>query len=145
MVTKLHFSAVIRAPRRRVWQTMLHPTTYGEWTAAFAPGSRYEGSWAEGERIRFLAGTSGMVAEIAANREFEFLSIRHLGFVQDGVDDTTSDAVRAWAPAYENYTFHDCASGTELRIEQDVTAEFESYMRESWPKALDALKALCER
>jgi hypothetical protein len=46
-----------------------------------------------------------MTAEIAENRPFEFVSIRHLGIIKDGVDDTESPASRAWTPAFENYTF----------------------------------------
>ena len=64
-----------------------------------------------------------MVAEIAESRNNEFISIRHLGYVANGVEDTTSDAIRAWAPAYENYTFSAVPEGTTLVIDLDVTAE----------------------
>ncbi|HEX6972782.1 MAG TPA: hypothetical protein VF147_00190, partial [Vicinamibacterales bacterium] len=71
----------------------------------------------------------------------EFLSIRHLGSVKDGIEDTTSDA---WAFAYENYTFSERDGGTELRVDQDVVAEYEDYLATKWPNALARLKALCE-
>ena len=85
-----------------------------------------------------------MVAEIAENRPNAFISIRHLGFIAKGVEDTSSEAVRSWAPAYENYTFEAVAGGTRVVVDQDVTAEFEHYMNEAWPRALASLKALCE-
>lgn len=85
-----------------------------------------------------------MVAEIAENRPNEFISIRHLGFIAKGVEDTESESVRTWAPAYENYTFEQVPEGTRVVIDQDVTDEFESYMNEAWPKALARLKSLCE-
>jgi hypothetical protein len=54
-----------------------------------------------------------------------------------------SEAIRAWAPAYENYTFTATPQGTKLTVEQDITEDFES-MEEAWPMALEKLKALCE-
>ncbi|SHM87277.1 hypothetical protein [Rhizobacter sp. OV335] len=99
----------------------------------------------EGRRIRFLTPSGeGVISEIAENRPNEFISIRHLGYIADGVEDTGSEAIRAWAPAYENYTFTATPQGTRLTVDQDMTDEFES-MVETWPKALGALKALCEK
>ena len=124
---------------------MIDPESYKEWTAAFTYGSYYEGSWQEGNRIKFLSPSGdGVIAEIAENRPNEFVSIRHLGFIAQGVEDTESEAVRAWAPAYENYTFTPTPNGTRLVVDQDVTEKSESYMAEAWPKALAKLKALCE-
>ena len=142
---KLHFSQEIHAPRSRVWQTMLDADTYRDWTAPFCEGSHYEGSWNEGDRIRFLAPNgSGMTAVIAQSREPEFLSIKHVGEVADGIEDTSSERVRAWAPAFENYTFNAKDGGTEVEVDLDVTPEYEQYMRDTWPKALAKLKNLCE-
>ncbi len=141
-----HHDILIQAPRAHVWRTMLTPDTYMQWTAPFCEGSRYEGSWAQGQRIRFLSPSGeGMVAEIAENREGEFISIRQLGFVlTDGSEDTTSEAVRAWAPAYENYTFSDEAGGTRVQVAVDVPGDYEAWMGETWPKALQALKSISE-
>lgn len=144
-IRRIHFSILIHAPVATVWHAMLDPEPYEHWTAAFTPGSRYEGSWEQGQRIRFLAPSGdGMLAEIAENRPQEYLSIRHLGHILQGVEDTDSDAVRAWAPAFENYTFRPVPDGTELLIEQDVTEEFERYLLDAWPRALERLKKLCE-
>lgn len=144
-IKHLQFSKLIAAPPSRVYQTMTAPDSYRDWTSAFFDGSYYEGSWEEGERIRFLAPTGeGMVAEIAENRENEYISVRHLGFIANGVEDTESESVKAWAPAYENYTFESVPEGTRLVIDQDVTADAEASMAASWSKALDRLKALCE-
>jgi hypothetical protein len=100
------FSVAIAASKRKVWNTMLEPDSYRAWTAAFGEGSYYEGSWNKGAKIRFLSpGGDGMTAEIAENRPFEFVSIRHRGIIKNGVDDTESLAARAWASAFENYTF----------------------------------------
>jgi Activator of Hsp90 ATPase homolog 1-like protein len=142
---RIQFSINISAPVSVVFQTMLDSESYRDWTTAFAEGSYYEGSWLQGEKIKFMAPSGGgMVSEIAEHRKDEFISIRHLGFINNGVEDTESEAIRAWAPAYENYTFIKTADGTKLVIDQDITEEFEQYISEAWPKALQRLKELCE-
>jgi len=85
-----------------------------------------------------------MVAEIAAFRPNEYISLRHLGWVVKGVEDTESEAVRSWAPAYENYTFQIVPDGTRLIVDQDVLEEYLDFMSKTWPKALSLLKELCE-
>ena len=125
-MTTLHFAIVIRAPRGTVWDVMLAPATYTEWTAEFMEGSYFEGSWEQGSRIRFLAPDgNGMVAVIAENRPHQFLSIKQLGYVKDGIEDTESEMVTSWAPAFENYTLRDADGATELAVDLDVTPEFE--------------------
>ena len=144
-VKRLQFQVTINAPSDVVSELMLGPETYPKWTAPFAAGSYYEGSWSQGSRIKFLSPSgSGMVAEIAEHRPNEFVSIRHLGFVENGVEDTESESVRSWAPAYENYTFVTIPEGTQVVVDQDVTSACENYMQATWPKALDALRQLCE-
>ena len=141
----LRFTSRFRAPRERVWNTLFDADTYPLWTRAFCEGSRFEGSWEEGAGIRFLGPDgSGMLSRIAASRPPEFLSIEHLGEIRAGVEDTTSEAVRAWAPAYENYTFTPLSDGTRVVVDQDLPEDWESHLADAWPKALAKLKSLCE-
>lgn len=141
----LNFSVIIDAPRDVVWDTFLAPDSYKDWTSAFTEGSYYEGSWAEGERIRFLSpGGSGMTSVIAENRPHEFISIKHLGFIKDGIEDTESEEVKKWAPAFENYYFSNVGPSTEVKVSMEVTPEYEEYMTNTWPKALARLKEICE-
>lgn len=145
MKKKLEFSVQISAPRSAVWDTMLAPATYAQWTSEFCEGSHFKGSWAQGDKIQFLAPNGdGMTAVIAENRHREYISIRQLGDIVGGVEDVTSDKVRAWAPAYENYTFSDLPGGTEIKVDVEVTPDFVEYMMRTYPKALDKLKMLCE-
>lgn len=142
---KLRYSARIGARPEAVWNAMLGPEGYRDWASAFAEGTCYEGSFDEGERILFLTpGGEGMVARIAVSRPPEYVSIEHLGMIRDGVEDTTSEAVRAWAPAYENYSLREVDGATEVHVELDSAPEWEEFMNRAWPKALARLKALCE-
>lgn len=142
----LEYSIVIGADRETVWKTMLERATYEKWTSAFCEGSTYEGSWEEGERIRFVGpgGDGGMVAVIAENRPNEFLSIQHLGEIKNGVEDTESEEVRKWAPSFENYSFSDVDGGTKVDVRMESLPGFEEFMNTAWPKALATLKSVCE-
>lgn len=142
---RLQFTQQIDAPPEQVFQTMVGPETYKAWTTAFAEGSHYRGRWAAGERINFLAPNGdGMVSEIAEHRPPHFTSIRHLGFLHQGKEDFDSEAVRAWAPAYENYTLLAEGGGTRVVVDQEAGEDFKDYLLDAWPRALALLKALCE-
>lgn len=145
---KIHVSIFIRASREKVWDIMLSDATYREWTKVFKDGSYYQGSWEQGSKMLFLApeegGEMGMVSRIAENRPYEYLSIEHRGFLKDGVEDTTSEAVKEWAGAYENYTFIDKDGGTELVIDMDSSDTERAFMEEAWKRGLERLKILAE-
>lgn len=141
----LTFSIDIAAPRGDVWDAMLSPEGYRTWTAAFMEGSYFEGSWEQGQTIRFLSPTGeGMVSVIDESRRGEHVAIRHIGEVSAGVDDTTSPDVRAWAPASEKYSFNDADGGTRVTVEIDTLPGHEQFLRDAFPRALSLLKALCE-
>ena len=141
----MHFSETIDAPRDKVWDTLIDRDSYKKWTAPFMEGSYFEGSWNKGDRIRFLAPDGGgMTSVIEENRPHEFISIKHLGEVKNGVDDLDSQSVRRWAPAYENYTLKSAGRSTEVHIDVDVTPDYEQFMQEKWPVALGKLKSLSE-
>ncbi len=148
---KLHFEIHINAPREKVWDTMLADATYRIWTTPFSPGSYYKGDWSEGSKIIFLGphpdggGEGGMVSRIKANRLHEFISIEHIGMVQNGVEDTTSDEVKKWTPAFENYTFTPKDGGTMVLVEMDINEEYKTMFEGMWPKSLAILKELCEK
>jgi hypothetical protein len=151
MKETMHFEIVISAPVQKVWDTMLAEETYKEWTSVFEPTSHYEGSWDKGSKMKFLgSGESGMVAEIAENIPYTFVSIKHLGEMKNGVEDTTSEQVMKWAPAYENYTFTDKGAETLLAVDMEMQSSPESkamkeMFEDMWPKALLKLKEICER
>lgn len=147
----MHFEIVIQAAVPKVWEAMLTQETYREWTSVFEPTSCYEGSWDKGSKIKFLsADGSGMVSEIAENIPYTFISIKHLGVIKNGVEDTISDAVKQWTPAFENYTFTEKGLETLLVIDTEMPSTPEAKaMKEMfdgmWPKALLKLKEICER
>ncbi len=150
---KIQHSIFINAPVEKVWNTMLDDATYREWTKPFGPGSFYEGDWSKGSIIKFLgadengeAQMGGMYSRIADNRLYEFVSIEHIGLIDaKGNVDTTSEEVKKWTPAFENYTFTEKDGGTEVLVEVDISEEYRDLFNEMWPKALELLKELAEK
>ncbi len=147
---KLHFSIRINAPKKKVWDTMLGDATYREWATPFSEGSHYVGNWGSGSKMLFLGPwedgkLGGMVSRIRENREYEFVSIEHLGFVADGIEDTTSENVKNWAGAHEDYTFTESNGLSEVQVDIDVAEEYTEMFEDMWPKALAKLKEIAER
>lgn len=147
---KIHHSIFINAPREKVWETMLGEATYRQWTAPFNEGSYFKGNWEVGSKMLFLgpnpdgSGEGGMVSMIRENRPPEFISIEHIGFYKEGVEDTTSPQVKSWTPSFENYTFMEKDGGTEVSIELDSPDEYAEMFNGMWPKALKVLKEISE-
>jgi hypothetical protein len=143
---RLNFSIKVNAPKEKVWETMLGDKTYPQWTAVFAEGSRAETDWQKGSKAIFGDGKgNGMVSTIAENRPNEYLSIKHLGMIKNGVEDTTSEEVKGWAGAMENYTLKETNGVTEVTVEMDSDPGFKDYFTQTWPKALDKVKEIAEK
>jgi uncharacterized protein YndB with AHSA1/START domain len=142
---KLKFKTVINANPEKIWKILWDDATYRKWTSAFAEGSYAETDWKQGSKVLFLDGQgSGMVSRIAESRPNEYMSFEHLGEVKDGVEDTTSERVKAWAGSHENYTLKKVNGKTELSIDMDIVEEFKDMFSQMWPKALENVKQLSE-
>jgi len=150
---KTQFNVSINAPASKVYDVMLginNKSTYEQWTALFNPTSTYDGSWKKGSKILFI-GTDekgekgGMVSEIVDNIPNRFISIRHYGLLQANVEITEGPEVEKWANGFENYTFEDNNGTTTVTVDLDTSEDFLDYMNQTYPKALDKLKELCEK
>lgn len=149
---KLRYTKDIQAPAKVVYQTMLgldHKETYEQWTEVFHQGSTYEGRWEKGSKILFVGPDEtgkqgGMVAEIAENIPFQFVSIRHYGILDGEKEITEGPEVEKWAGGLENYSFEENNGITTVKIEVDVTEDHISYFDTAWPKALDKLREVVE-
>ena len=143
---KEHFTTSINAPREKVWDVLWNDTTYRLWTGVFSEGSCAETDWQKGNKVLFLdAKKSGMISTIADNIPNEFMSIKHLGTIKDGVEDYDSDETKKWAGAMENYTLKTENGKTTLTVDMDITDEYKDYFMTTWPKALEKVKELAEK
>jgi len=150
---RLQFKVSIDTSADQVYDKMLGLTqklTYEQWTAVFNPTSTYEGNWKKGEKMRFI-GTDekgekgGLVSEIVDNVPNRFVSIRHYGLVKGNAEITEGPEVEKWANGLENYNFEENSGSTTVKVDLDITDEFQDYMEQTYPKALDKLKELCEK
>jgi uncharacterized protein YndB with AHSA1/START domain len=147
---KLKKSVFINASRQKVWDAVTGFETYKEWTKPFNATSYFKGDWSEGSKMYFL-GTDesgkegGMVSRIAKSVPGEFLSIEHLGMFENGVEDTTSEKVKAWSPSFENYTLNEKDGGTEFLVEVDLPESYVAEFDSMWDNSLKVLKEVAER
>ncbi len=145
-MTRLTFDIIIAAPRAAVWATMIDPQTYQTWTAPFCEGSRFQGAWDQGAHIQFLGPDDrGMFSEVAEHRPAEYISLRHLGMVENGRIDASSEMASAWVGAYENWRFDEVPEACRLVAEVDTPPAYELYMQEKYPQSLMVLKFICEQ
>ena len=150
---KLQFKVIINAPVARTYDFMLgtnSKSTYEQWTSLFNPTSTCEGSWAKGNKILCIGvdekgEKGGMVSRIAENIPNRFVSIQHYGLLKAGKEITEGTEVEKWANGFENYTFEENNGTTTVTVDLDTTEDFLEYMNQTYPKALDKLKELCEK
>jgi hypothetical protein len=150
---KLQFKISIYAPVSKVYDFMLginNKTTYEQWTSLFNPTSSYEGSWKKASKILFVGvdekgEKGGIVSKIVENIPNQFVSIRHYGLVVAGKEITEGPEVEKWANGLENYRFEENNEQTTVIVDLDTTKDFLDFMNETYPKALDKLKEICEK
>lgn len=147
---KLTVEIDIKASREAVWETITDLNKYKQWACAFHEGSFFEGSWNKNETIRFLIinkneKKEGMVSEIAEISQHEYLSLKHLGYVIDGIDDTSSEEIKTWAPSFENYTLLKLDDlHTRFKVDMDILDDYYVMFKDLWPIALEKIKKIAE-
>ena len=85
-----------------------------------------------------------MASCIRENAPGKFVSIEHLGIVQNGKEILSGPESEQWAGGLEEYTFTKAGNATLVEIDMDSNEEFKSYFMETWPRALNKLKSVCE-
>jgi hypothetical protein len=149
---KIQFKVSINASVAKIYDFMLglnSKSTYEKWTSLFNPTSTYEGSWDKGSKILFIGvdekgEKGGMVSKIVENIPNRFVSIQHYGLFKNDKEVTEGPEVEKWANGFENYTFEENNGITTVTVDLDTTEDFLDYMNQTYPKALNKLKELCE-
>ncbi|MCD2423279.1 SRPBCC domain-containing protein [Niabella pedocola] len=136
----------IDAPAQKVWDILWNTGTYQQWTAAFTPGSTMESDWKVAGRTRFLDGKgNGMVSTIRSIQAPEELVFEHLGSIENGVEDTTSDAIKEWAGSLERYYLKEEGGITTLEVLVDVDPKYKEMMDNGFMKGLETVRTLAEQ
>jgi uncharacterized protein YndB with AHSA1/START domain len=142
----LEYKVVISAPAKKVWETMLQEETYKQWVAKSWPDSYYEGSWGEGEEIRFIGPEgSGTLAELVEVKPYERVLARHIALLgPGGSEDRTSDFAKGWIGITEEYRFSEQAGKTTVTVLIETNPEWRKMFDDGWPTALQELKKITE-
>src|SRR5918992_1102666 len=138
IVTRLHYSVDIDAPRQRVWEVLWDDGTYRDWTSAFMEGSHAVSDWKEGSTIQFLDpsgnGMSGVIEKKVPNERMMF---RHLAEIKEGKEQP---APPSWSGALEEYMLKDNGKGTTLIDASDTADECKETFEKGVPKAPERVR-----
>jgi uncharacterized protein YndB with AHSA1/START domain len=138
----LQFEIQIDASPSIVWDRLWKLENYKLWTTVFCNGSYYETTdFKEGNRIHLLTPEGhGMFSIIEKLESNKFLSFRHLGEILNFKEQEN----KSWENAIESYELTENDKGTNLKVAVDTLEKYISFMEQTFPKALSALKNLSE-
>jgi len=141
----LHFSIHVKAAPGKVWQILWDDTTYRQWAATFYEGSYAKSDWNESSKIYFLGpGGEGMVSMIQEKKEPHKMVFRHIGMMKNFEELPSSEKTREWEGALESYILTAQDDGTLLEVMLDSEDNSADYFKDTFPKALEKIKALSE-
>lgn len=145
----LHYETEINCDAEKVYNTMIDDRHYREWTSVFNTGSHTKGSWEKGSKMLFIGLNNegkeeGMVSRIKENVPNKFISIEHMGLLKNGVEIICGPEVDDWQGALEDYTFIPKSGRTIVEVDLDANTGWVDYFNQTWPKALEKLKEICE-
>lgn len=143
---QLTYRASIAAPAKTVWDTIIGPESYKEWTGAAWPNSKYEGEWKLNAKLKFTGPDgSGTLALLTEFKPYELIVAKHIAILlPGGVEDTASDMAKTWIGAIEQYAFTETNGVTEMVVTMSIGADWEDMFNKDWPIALAKLKEICE-
>lgn len=149
LLKTIRFQILIDASPEIVYNTLTDPAHFKTWTATFQPTSHFKGDWQQGSTIHFLSfdeagNTMGLISEVKENVPDQRITLQHFGLIQEGKEITDGEEVEAIKGAIEQYIFVSKDGQTELEVKTDIFIELQDYFEETWPKALQVLKQLCE-
>lgn len=143
----LQYKINIAATPQKVWDTMTGKETYKEWTATAWPGSDFKGEWKQGENLQFIGNEdgAGTLATVTTFDPYKKILLAHIALLlAGGVEDKESEWAQKWVGSTEAYIFAENNGTTELTIDMQIYPEWADMFNESWPKALNRLKEICE-
>lgn len=149
----MQFKKEINAAVSKVYQTMIGKDTYKQWTSVFNPSSDVEGgmegSWEKGSKILFVGLSKegkreGMIGYIRENTPNHYISIEFIGIIDGDKEITEGPVAEGWQ-GFENYSFETQNDHTVVTVDVDVNDEMIDYFGETYPRALDKLKEICEK
>lgn len=146
---KIEKSVTITASRDKIWDTVIGPETYKDWTSAFCEGSSFVGDWSEGSTMRFIGpdpegGEGGMICRIISHEPGSHLRAEHYGVIAKGVEVYEGPIYEEWIPSVEEYWLESSGTDWTFRIATDVPHSYVEFFSGAWDKALARVKEIAE-
>ena len=147
---KVEKRVAISASQAKIWDTVIGPETYKDWTSAFCAGSYFVGDWSEGSTMRFLGPSpedgeeGGMLSKVVTHEPGMHIRIEHCGVIGDGVEIFEGPIYDEWIPAVEEYWLEAFGSDWTFRIATDVPPAYVEFFSGAWEKALARVKEIAE-
>lgn len=143
----LKYQTEINASAEKVWDVLWNENTYSKWTHYFSPDSNMVTDWQVGGKTYFTDSSkkNGMVSTIERIEEPKHLVFKHLGEMTDGVEDVTSEKVKAWNGSLESYYLEENDGKTTLKVEVDSNEDFKDMFDNGFKKGLEIIKELSEK
>jgi len=141
----LEFKIRIKASVETVWSVLWKDETYRKWAGAFYEGSYAISDWTEGGKIHFLGPDGGGMNSIIEKKiPNEYMAFKHLGEIKDFKELPIDKDAQSWSGAMETYRLSQDEEFTDLVVQVDVVEKHIDYFKETFPKALEAIKDLSE-
>ena len=72
-------------------------------------------------------------------QEIFFISVKHLGYISGGVEDTSSERLDS-CPSIRKLHFLQLGDDTKFEVDTDIEEDYVEMFSELWPKALKSSK-----
>lgn len=147
----LQYSIQIHKSQKFVFNKMMDKSIYNDWAKAFSPGSTYkiDSEWKKGAHIIFYDPTNkgGTKVIVEVFEPYKQVLVKHIDMVDvDGKSTELDDIMKKWIGSTEEYRFiEDDDTNTTLEITIQTDEAFQDMFDDSWPKALELFKAICEK
>jgi len=140
----LHFSIIINAPKRKVWNTLWEDKTFRDWASIIDEGLYMVGEIKEGNEVQFITSVSGdgVTSLIEKFVQGEFVSFRHMA---DTKDNGEREREKEWTGGTESFSLAESDGVTTLTVNIDVPPGQEETFKVVLPKALGRVKILAEK
>ncbi len=137
------FSINVYASRETVWDTLWQDETFRQWADIIDPGTHLIGDLKEGNEVQFISGNGyGVTSLVHELVPGSFLLLKHRSDTQENGSQEREDE---WTGGEEKYELTEDGGVTSLMVTFGVPANPEDYFNETYPEALEKVKALAEK
>jgi hypothetical protein len=141
---KMQFSIKIKAPRKKIWNTLWEDKTFRDWGNIIDEGQYMVGEMKEGNEVQFISSVStlGVTIFIEKFTPYEYAQFKAIA---DTMDNGQSERKKEWTSGMESYELIENNGVTNLTVKIDIPPGQEETFKDRFPKALERVKILAER